>query len=176
MRGKVCRRDAAENRRGITPAYAGKSFPDQSSSGNARDHPRLCGEKCCYEGGDEKCMGSPPPMRGKETEPEEDERCYRITPAYAGKSRRCMGFRRCTGDHPRLCGEKFRLYNGEMLVLGSPPPMRGKVRHFAGKCGNNRITPAYAGKSSDPVIEGYFAVGSPPPMRGKVQLFHQVPP
>ena len=50
-----------------------------------------------------------------------------ITPAYAGK--RTARFIRKTPfwDHPRLCGEKFLLQFNNGLVVGSPPPMRGKV-------------------------------------------------
>ena len=45
MRGKACKTGQGHAKRGITPAYAGKSS-DRRSSGNAmRDHPRLCGEK-----------------------------------------------------------------------------------------------------------------------------------
>ena len=50
-------------------------------------------------------------------------------------------------DHPRLCGEKGWQTKPANTVLGSPPPMRGKVKeHFTGAY-NARITPAYAGKS-----------------------------
>ena len=49
-----------------------------------------------------------------------------ITPAYAGKSTASPAANVCTGDHPRLCGEKCRGVNHEMETAGSPPPMRGK--------------------------------------------------
>ena len=71
----------------------------------------------------------------------------RITPAYAGK-RRC-GRRNglCVQDHPRLCGEKKDRPPFSGCRLGSPPPMRGKVRNYNQRKGTSRITPAYAGKS-----------------------------
>ena len=50
-----------------------------------------------------------------------------ITPAYAGKSELSAALDWEEGDHPRLCGEKFK-------------------EHFTGAY-NARITPAYAGKS-----------------------------
>ena len=75
-------------------------------------------------------------------------------------------------------------------MSGSPPPMRGKVECHLKEFASNRITPAYAGKSSriprlhlrdrdhprlcgeKPKYSGTFAMpqGSPPPMRGKVNL------
>ena len=70
-----------------------------------------------------------------------------ITPAYAGKrdSVRCSsGFRR---DHPRLCGEKPEHGKICLLLMGSPPPMRGKVVTLAFISTLMGITPAYAGKS-----------------------------
>ena len=111
-----------------------------------------------------------------------------ITPAYAGKrdSVRCSsGFRR---DHPRLCGEKPEHGKICLLLMGSPPPMRGKEDQSLTACICHRITPAYAGKScqnSRPYrqqqdhprlcgekFSGEFVIicltGSPPPMRGKV--------
>ena len=48
--------------------------------------------------------------------------------------------------------------------------MRGKARsnfHHQ-KC--NRITPAYAGKSTKPIPKEAERKGSPPPMRGKVSV------
>ena len=75
-------------------------------------------------------------------------------------------------------------------IVGSPPPMRGKVKFFHFFFLRDRITPAYAGKSggtgggrglrwdhprlcgekrqqSQPLRQAW---GSPPPMRGKALL------
>ena len=90
-------------------------------------------------------------------------------------------------DHPRLCGEKFKIAFVLFALSGSPPPMRGKalISHMLRFI--MRITPAYAGKSlaefgkiskawDHPRLCGEktflnFSVadfpGSPPPMRGK---------
>ena len=69
----------------ITPAYAGKSEIVPRFENGIKDHPRLCGEKEILQGGDEKCMGSPPPMRGKVDETISIYIDEGITPAYAGK-------------------------------------------------------------------------------------------
>ena len=91
-------------------------------------------------------------------------------------------------DHPRLRGEKFfRAYfpsNG----TGSPPLTRGKAFNFLFQRPRDRITPAYAGKSSNASFESVHSrdhprlrgektlcglqctllEGSPPLTRGKV--------
>ena len=126
-------------------------------------------------------------MRGKVSGELLDINQYGITPAYAGKSAVSL----CCGclwwDHPRLCGEKLSDFSIIANVLGSPPPMRGKVDKGSIFAKSLRITPAYAGKSPEyhtafqavrdhPRLCGekisnsrslIFCAGSPPPMRGK---------
>ena len=137
-----------ENRHArITPAYAGKRFLQKAYVVRVQDHPCLCGEKSCILSAAGSAAGSPPPMRGKGSMTTPLPPCFRITPAYAGKSaplRQCQGSSR---DHPRLCGEKqlhqYIFDNGQ----GSPPPMRGKGFRAFLSTSVYRITPAYAGKS-----------------------------
>ena len=115
----------------------------------------------------------------------------RITPAYAGKSQCNTISAKNKKDHPRLCGEKFSFTCFCFNIMGSPPPMRGKVYHKTKGVLSTGITPAYAGKSSAdsshtnrgrdhprlcgeklPVLVYPLHVqGSPPPMRGKVFNF-----
>ena len=73
---------------GITPAYAGKSRCKNARLCGGQDHPRLCGEK--GNGFTESILsvGSPPPMRGKDSPISLSFFNPGITPAYAGKSRR----------------------------------------------------------------------------------------
>ena len=52
---------------------------------------------------------------------------FRITPAYAGKRPAGRSTASTPKDHPRLCGEKVRMYAAVSANLGSPPPMRGKA-------------------------------------------------
>ena len=132
-------------------------------------------------------MGSPPPMRGKVLSPCHTPCSKRITPAYAGKRQSWQAASFACGDHPRLCGEKRFAPASSSLVMGSPPPMRGKaeIPYFAACF--TRITPAYAGKrlilperqlgwqdhprlcgeKPDLIFVGFHMSGSPPPMRGK---------
>ena len=188
MRGKACGTVKYLYATGITPAYAGKSKCTRAAVTHTRDHPRLCGEKRPLKGRGFRITGSPPPMRGKGQPIKHFVNVGRITPAYAGK--RDMPALRSvsTWDHPRLCGEKTKSHCRFSSSKGSPPPMRGKVFEFPFSISVPRITPAYAGKSSNRVYisdrhrdhprlcgekrqgNGTKSVprGSPPPMRGKV--------
>ena len=127
-------------------------------------------------------------MRGKANDIFNAIHRHGITPAYAGKSFSLSFANSMYQDHPRLCGEKRMIFLTRYTVIGSPPPMRGKVSLEHTALFEGRITPAYAGKSLDswdmdllredhPRLCGeklsQYAVssamtGSPPPMRGKV--------
>ena len=86
-------------------------------------------------------------MRGKEDQSLTACICHRITPAYAGKSGYFGIYQYINGDHPRLCGEKRGWKVRYMMLIGSPPPMRGKAVQKMWATDHQRITPAYAGKS-----------------------------
>ena len=86
-------------------------------------------------------------MRGKVVIDFNSVNVSRITPAYAGKSRKPVHRRKPMQDHPRLCGEKPSALAAASARLGSPPPMRGKGCCDSFLFGMAGITPAYAGKS-----------------------------
>lgn len=68
----------------------------------------MCGEKYKIKKRYPLEMGSPPHVRGKDSEITEQTFRDRITPACAGKS---FQFRKKTChcvDHPRMCGEKTK--------------------------------------------------------------------
>ena len=126
MRGKDKFRRVPPAADGITPAYAGKRKSRRIIGVRLRDHPRLCGEKHHQRAVQSRFQG--------------------ITPAYAGKSTNKNGGKRNERDHPRLCGEKRKTCQRRKIILGSPPPMRGKVTHAPAHVVVGGITPAYAGK------------------------------
>ena len=125
VRGKVSTKIKNVSCKGITPACAGKSERFYAKHGKARDHPRVCGEKCvcvcvcvcvdhprvCGEKfASSFCTfsgaGSPPRVRGKACGEGWAEARAGITPACAGK-RGCDHQRQNRArDHPRVCGEK----------------------------------------------------------------------
>ena len=127
MRGKVTNHAPRLCRKGITPAYAGKSIPHGAVFVFFGDHPRLCGEKVKRKPVLLRQQGSPPPMRGKDGFEYFNVKQIRITPAYAGKSDFVAVHKIIVEDHPRLCGEKKKPHRTVQKGSGSPPPMRGKV-------------------------------------------------
>ena len=188
MRGKVARNELRALQYGITPAYAGKSFPFFGIIRLHWDHPRICGEKLISVKGESRPVGSPPHMRGKAASPFAFTIFIRITPAYAGKSKCQVWHGQSREDHPRICGEKHGPPPRLPLFLGSPPHMRGKDIRGVVQNVLFGITPAYAGKRTSLPI-GRFRTGdhpricgeklpreaaagvpkgSPPHMRGKV--------
>ena len=86
-------------------------------------------------------------MRGKVTLQDVPCDSVGITPAYAGKSKRRALPALSPGDHPRVCGEKATETDRPVCWVGSPPCMRGKVRHAAAGDQAEGVTPAHAGKS-----------------------------
>ena len=187
MRGKGVKQSNSRIRMGITPAYAGKSLLKLLHHVGLRDHPRVCGEKAYSLVINGSEWGSPPRMRGKGTKRCSSRRGGRITPAYAGKSKRIAPSSVLFGDHPRVCGEKSFAADPGRSAWGSPPRMRGKDVSHCELLPRAGITPAYAGKStkqekhrdkardhprvcgekSHCVLSLYVVLGSPPRMRGK---------
>ncbi len=172
----------------ITPAYAGKSLPEELEQALPKDHPRVCGEKACMQCTLQGHGGSPPRMRGKGRRNGRAFPGNGITPAYAGKSGHAINPNVCGQDHPRVCGEKSPFSLFRPPHLGSPPRMRGKVYSRTCSIVLDGITPAYAGKSflmflrsgllrdhprvcgekGSRIFQDPAGMGSPPRMRGKV--------
>ena len=148
MRGKAVAIFRQLHHGRITPAYAGKrdSIPQQSSL--RRDHPRVCGEKQRTLAVQDEPQGSPPRVRGKVWRSPAAPGTQGITPACAGKRRPVPSPRSTRQDHPRVCGEKLQQHGPGWWPWGSPPRVRGKVRHARIDCARLGITPACAGKSS----------------------------
>ena len=127
-RGKALGSMKNESRRGITPAWAGKSWPPGSPRPAGEDHPRVGGEKAYQASCPAAPRGSPPRGRGKDCSSLPKVRERRITPAWAGKSPALIRSAEGTGDHPRVGGEKGSTCTSQIIDTGSPPRGRGKVR------------------------------------------------
>ena len=111
------------------------------------DHPRVGGEKLTTFDAGKLIPGSPPRGRGKAVRTGIRFLCFRITPAWAGKSRPFGDIYDFVRDHPRVGGEKVQILLYEDIQKGSPPRGRGKVNRSESKSQWYRITPAWAGKS-----------------------------
>ena len=105
-RGKVYPRLSSKSKKGITPAWAGKSCPPCGHIRGGRDHPRVGGEKPTVARHFSWGMGSPPRGRGKGHGHLQGHGACGITPAWAGKSQRSPLPGRAQRDHPRVGGEK----------------------------------------------------------------------
>ena len=134
--------------------------------------------------------GSPPRGRGKADVLFSQFFARRITPAWAGKSPKRDTAVAVNGDHPRVGGEKHLSGTTDNRPQGSPPHGRGKDHTGDKAACLDRITPAWAGKSSrapwaifpardHPRVGGekftaYAKIwnewGSPPRGRGKVTV------
>ena len=148
MRGKGHTSNLRTLCNGITPAYAGKRQFCPPAGRTDKDHPRMCGEKMMKAGSNCAMLGSPPRMRGKVHCSSARTAAAGITPAYAGKSSEHTQRSGTSGDHPRVCGEKFLSTKVVTPEAGSPPRMRGKAQDRQDPPRGVGITPAYAGKSS----------------------------
>ena len=187
MQGKGLNCSFAKRISGITPAYAGKSLTAGSDRTYLQDHPCVCREKLTTVPNEFWNEGSPLRMQGKAVLFIYISHSFRITPAYAGKSRAKFKENALSEDHPCVCREKrcrlVVLFHG----LGSPLRMQGKVKNLCSLLKIQRITPAYAGKSIglaserrqqqdhpcvcrekyDTVPPGHASRGSPLRMQGK---------
>ena len=108
----------------------------------------MCGEKHAAAVKHGIQHGSPPHVRGKDKRVIVPCVGLRITPACAGKRVTVYRQEITAWDHPRMCGEKYQRHIDMLQGMGSPPHVRGKVsqQDFVG--GDERITPACAGKRS----------------------------
>ena len=86
MRGKQYRAASTSVRVGITPADAGKTGTHHAASQRQTDHPRGCGENASILSDRRFFAGSPPRMRGKQSDMTGRPSMVRITPADAGKT------------------------------------------------------------------------------------------
>ena len=82
--------ESCRQKKGITPARAGKRADWLAPDDPRRDHPRACGEELIHFGDEILCLGSPPRVRGRALNHTDQAVSMGITPARAGKSLRVM--------------------------------------------------------------------------------------
>ena len=89
-----------------------------------------------------------------------------ITPAYAGKTAEEIKSMTMPRDHPRVCGKDLHSKQLACLQMGSPPRMRERPFKAERQVAEERITPAYAGKTAGVGVKSTFN-GDHPRVCGK---------
>ena len=89
--------------------------------------------------------GSPPHVRGPQKQEGVTKLFVRITPACAGTTLRRYQTELDDRDHPRMCGDHWLCKLDNLLILGSPPHVRGPLLSLLEQDGMIGITPACAG-------------------------------
>ena len=126
VRGEARPRGSFSRRPRITPACAGRSISITPKRREWKDHPRVCGEKRVHAVVFPVDRGSPPRVRGEAGQTPREAVLCRITPACAGRRSLKKAYAIYEGDHPRVCGEKFKVNVKNRSKSGSPPRVRGE--------------------------------------------------
>ena len=108
----------------------------------------MCGERIIHRLLDRVDRGSSPRVRGTLRRRRRGARRARIIPACAGNARKSISPMARSTDHPRVCGERFRLAVMRNDSGGSSPRVRGTRRHERHSLERDRIIPACAGNAS----------------------------
>ena len=132
---------------GIIPAYAGSTGAPPWSAAARWDHPRVCGEHARRPVDEVGEAGSSPRMRGAHLIDRRTCRNLGIIPAYAGSTSTGLRRAQAVRDHPRVCGEHDTISDGDTLMQGSSPRMRGAPLQSTRRLPHNGIIPAYAGST-----------------------------
>ena len=134
------------------PRVRGKGFPGQRRRDDFGITPACAGKSAIAGRFTHPSEGSPPRVRGKDVRLCCRSPARRITPACAGKSACAKCRSDSARDHPRVCGEKDHTTDLVQYGAGSPPRVRGKASRCRCDRRGNGITPACAGKSSQPHV------------------------
>ena len=153
----------------IIPAHAGNSRPGDTLLRVSPDHPRACGELCTPPLVMSGYAGSSPRMRGTPVPGILYVVFLRIIPAHAGNSPGAdRGLHRAVTDHPRACGELFRVddFARSGLMADHPRACGELCPRAAGRRGPFGSSPRMRGTQSHPYGNMRLIVGSSPRMRG----------
>ena len=133
---------------GIIPACAGSTRHIRSRSPRRGDHPRMCGEHPGGPAMSGPVAGSSPHVRGARHRPQRGRPVRGIIPACAGSTRSHTVPKRCTRDHPRMCGEHRLASTPTKVLAGSSPHVRGAQWVSEVAKDKDGIIPACAGSTS----------------------------
>ena len=132
---------------GIIPAHAGNTAFQTASTRQTQDHPRACGEHQFSLYSVNRQPGSSPRMRGTLFCLATLADSRRIIPAHAGNTSSNAFDSTGIRDHPRACGEHWRVERLPPPLWGSSPRMRGTHERMGLDMMTNGIIPAHAGNT-----------------------------
>ena len=136
----------------LIPAWAGKTSTASCSSRARRAHPRVGGENAVLGLDQSLKYGSSPRGRGKLGNHARERSEAGLIPAWAGKTQ-CKSLIFCARSaHPRVGGENSRPISASATSCGSSPRGRGKRRAILLHGFDERLIPAWAGKTAQDVI------------------------
>ena len=133
---------------GIIPACAGSTQVRLRRRPWTEDHPRMCGEHRSGFNALFFLTGSSPHVRGARKD-SPLRRCHSgIIPACAGSTLTLAVSRSRARDHPRMCGEHYKMYFTMLNRLGSSPHVRGAQSQRIFSRSRHGIIPACAGSTA----------------------------
>ena len=152
VRGKRQALSAAQLRRGLIPACAGKTDTVGMKAEIMGAHPRVCGENRSVASRASAERGSSPRVRGKQLHGLLGGSSSGLIPACAGKTSRAAATWTSRPAHPRVCGENRVGLALAGARLGSSPRVRGKPFLFNVAVSLRGLIPACAGKTPKPQV------------------------
>ena len=144
--------------RGLIPAWAGKTKAARLCAKNDRAHPRVGGENSSHALATSSASGSSPRGRGKRRRHRRRGGARGLIPAWAGKTAIVSLISKPASAHPRVGGENRLGVATRISKQGSSPRGRGKHELRYRLTPEDRLIPAWAGKTTRrrrPLLTGW---------------------
>ena len=133
--------------RGLIPARAGNTRPQEEDGAMTRAHPRSRGEHSMPMSAYRVVRGSSPLARGTRAILTGYQNSSRLIPARAGNTRFPIAQRPLSWAHPRSRGEHLGIDNTEYFIEGSSPLARGTRHASTSEAARSGLIPARAGNT-----------------------------
>ena len=133
--------------RGLIPAWAGKTATSTMRKRRLPAHPRVGGENSVVVAVFIVRSGSSPRGRGKHLSAMFDRSAGGLIPAWAGKTTATTSTVLRPRAHPRVGGENAGGAGEHLAGAGSSPRGRGKLNKTRPLQADQRLIPAWAGKT-----------------------------
>ena len=147
VRGTLHRVERGVRRERFIPACAGNAPSGDVWTAIATVHPRVCGERRSWAAAMRSSAGSSPRVRGTRPISILGNMLSRFIPACAGNASANRWIASRAAVHPRVCGERGVVGDGELRPNGSSPRVRGTLRLPERVTLRVRFIPACAGNA-----------------------------